>query len=246
MHNLGPLLLAGVASALLHLGLVGLWERGPGPPPLFLPLGKAPVASSPPLHWVEVGGEMPPSSPPSSLPPPPPPAQVEGSKAAPRPPAKVSAAPMSPAKASSPAKAALGQLHEGGGEAQGGAGFQGEGEEVQGGGEESAVPGVSALGASMPSGPAKAREDNTALQQRLQAQARGCYPARARRFRFQGTVQLAFCVDAQGMAVQARLVQSSGYESLDEAALECVLKKAQPLPVASWGLCFQVPIFFGS
>jgi TonB family protein len=58
-------------------------------------------------------------------------------------------------------------------------------------------------------------------------------------------VRLAFCVDAQGMAAQARLAQSSGHSSLDEAALECVVKKAQPLPESSRGGCFVAPILFG-
>jgi len=83
------------------------------------------------------------------------------------------------------------------------------------------------------------------LQRHLQAGAEGCYPVRARRFRFQGTARLAFCVDARGLALRARLAKSSGYESLDEAALECVLKRAQPLPPSSWGRCFEAPIRFG-
>jgi protein TonB len=86
--------------------------------------------------------------------------------------------------------------------------------------------------------------EDSALQQRLQANAHGCYPLRARRFRFQGTARLAFCVDTQGMATQTRLSESSGHNSLDEAALDCVLKKAQPLPASSRGRCFVAPIAF--
>ncbi|MCL2179191.1 MAG: energy transducer TonB [Proteobacteria bacterium] len=58
--------------------------------------------------------------------------------------------------------------------------------------------------------------------------------------------RLAFCVDMQGRATQTRISQSSGHGSLDEAALECVLKKAQPLPLSSRGRCFVAPIAFGA
>ena len=96
-----------------------------------------------------------------------------------------------------------------------------------------------------PVGDGKEREDYTALQQRLQAGAHSCYPLRARRHRFQGTVRLSFCVDTQGMATHTRLLQSSGYPSLDEAALDCVLTKALPLPPLSHGRCFVAPVSFG-
>ncbi|MCL2013184.1 MAG: energy transducer TonB [Cystobacterineae bacterium] len=89
------------------------------------------------------------------------------------------------------------------------------------------------------------RMEDRALQQRLQAKAQGCYPARAKRLRLRGTVRLSFCVDMQGMGTGEQLVQSSGHGLLDEAALLCVLKGAQPLPSSSQGRCFRVPIAFG-
>jgi periplasmic protein TonB len=48
------------------------------------------------------------------------------------------------------------------------------------------------------------------------------YPAIARRFRWQGTVVVAFECDRAGAVVAARVVQSSGHACLDAAALDAM------------------------
>ena len=69
--------------------------------------------------------------------------------------------------------------------------------------------------------------DVTALvHARLAAVADRCYPAAARRFQQRGTVQLAFCTDANGGARSTDITQSSGAELLDAAARGCVLENA--------------------
>ena len=81
---------------------------------------------------------------------------------------------------------------------------------------------------------------------RLAAMAEGCYPAAARRFQQRGTVQLSFCLDAQGAAASTSVTQSSGAELLDSAAQGCVVQKAAPFPLEAASRCFSVPVRFGA
>ncbi|MCA6116239.1 energy transducer TonB [Bradyrhizobium sp. WSM 1738] len=55
------------------------------------------------------------------------------------------------------------------------------------------------------------------------------YPEAARAKREQGTAQVSFTLDRQGMVVGARVTQSSGSGALDEEAI-ALLKRAQPFP----------------
>ena len=55
------------------------------------------------------------------------------------------------------------------------------------------------------------------------------YPEAARSRREQGTAQVSFTLDRQGMVVSARLTQSSGSGALDDEAI-ALLKRAQPFP----------------
>lgn len=48
------------------------------------------------------------------------------------------------------------------------------------------------------------------------------YPSTARRRNQQGTVRVEVCLDDRGQQLQLKLIQSSGVQSLDEAALEAV------------------------
>jgi TonB family protein len=80
---------------------------------------------------------------------------------------------------------------------------------------------------------------------RLAAVADRCYPAAARRFQQRGTVQLAFCTDANGSAISTNVTQSSGAELLDAAARGCVLENAVPFPREAASRCFTVPVRFG-
>jgi protein TonB len=55
------------------------------------------------------------------------------------------------------------------------------------------------------------------------------YPQAARSRREQGTAQVSFTLDRQGMVVSARVTQSSGFGALDDEAI-ALLKRAQPFP----------------
>ena len=55
------------------------------------------------------------------------------------------------------------------------------------------------------------------------------YPAAARARRETGVVQLAFKIDRQGMVVASRVIQTSGFASLDQETIATV-ERAQPFP----------------
>nr|WP_240788708.1 energy transducer TonB [Ramlibacter henchirensis] len=73
------------------------------------------------------------------------------------------------------------------------------------------------------------------------------YPAMSRRLGEQGQVMVRVLIGADGSAQQAQVTRSSGYERLDQAALNAVLKwryvpgKRGGVPEAMW---FNVPINF--
>jgi periplasmic protein TonB len=67
----------------------------------------------------------------------------------------------------------------------------------------------------------------SALVARLERYKR--YPSDARARREQGVAQLAFSVDRSGGVHNARILQSSGSRSLDDATL-ALIERAQPLP----------------
>jgi protein TonB len=81
---------------------------------------------------------------------------------------------------------------------------------------------------------------------RLVSAAAQCYPAAARRFKQQGTVELSFCADASGALNQGAVKKSSGSELLDRAATECVLARASPFPSGAEGRCYSLPVRFGA
>ena len=55
------------------------------------------------------------------------------------------------------------------------------------------------------------------------------YPEAARSRREQGTAQVSFALDRKGMVSNARVIQSSGSNALDEEAV-ALLKRAEPFP----------------
>ncbi len=65
------------------------------------------------------------------------------------------------------------------------------------------------------------------------------YPASARRRGIEGEVEVAFDLDARGMANRLRLLSRSGYRILDRAALETV-RRASPFPIHSGHYRFQL------
>ena len=72
------------------------------------------------------------------------------------------------------------------------------------------------------------------------------YPPAARRDRLRGEVHVAFTVTGGGGVAGARVVRSSGYPMLDEAALETVRRAAPfpPIPDGRADWSFTVPLAF--
>ena len=70
------------------------------------------------------------------------------------------------------------------------------------------------------------------------------YPSIAIRNRYQGTATIEIMVDASGVIVSAKLVKSSGYPILDEAALQVVKTRWHPPPGAAhdwlWDCTFEL------
>jgi TonB family protein len=81
-----------------------------------------------------------------------------------------------------------------------------------------------------------------AILARLRARTAGCYPRAAVRRAVEGVTHVSFCVASDGAPADLRLVASSGSTVLDDAAVDCVVRGAAPLPGA--GACVQVPIDF--
>jgi outer membrane biosynthesis protein TonB len=79
---------------------------------------------------------------------------------------------------------------------------------------------------------------------RLAGAARDCYPPAARRFRQVGRVPLRFCV-SDALAAEQVVVTPSGAGLLDEAARECVVRRAAPFPAEAAARCFEVAVDFG-
>lgn len=80
-----------------------------------------------------------------------------------------------------------------------------------------AGPPPSAPAEPLPEGPEELEGDS--LPEVLEGPLPG-YPASALRFRRHGTVRLRAVVDASGRVLEAAVLESSGHEALDEAALE--------------------------
>jgi protein TonB len=66
------------------------------------------------------------------------------------------------------------------------------------------------------------------------------YPRAARRHRIEGTVTLAFSLDAHGRVVRAEIDGTSGSRVLDRAAL-ALLGRAEPFPVAATDASTELP-----
>lgn len=74
------------------------------------------------------------------------------------------------------------------------------------------------------------------------------YPAEARRQRQEGIPQLQFTIDAAGNVLSARIVRSSGFPALDQAAID-MINRASPVPappaaMAQSRLTLTVPVNF--
>lgn len=68
------------------------------------------------------------------------------------------------------------------------------------------------------------------------------YPKQAKRLRIQGDVELHFQLNANGSVEDMKIVQSSGFEILDEDAKALVLKTAPFFPKPSSSVQLRLPI----
>ncbi|MFT3711038.1 MAG: TonB family protein [Archangium sp.] len=105
--------------------------------------------------------------------------------------------------------------------------------------------GSAGQGGAAPAPAAPTPDFDALVHGRLVNAAAQCYPAAARRFKQQGTVELSFCADASGALNQGSVKKSSGSELLDRAATECVLARASPFPSGAEGRCYSLPVRFG-
>jgi len=81
------------------------------------------------------------------------------------------------------------------------------------------------------------------IARRLRTAAASCYPYAAVRSSLEGTTRLRFCIGAKGEPRDVQVVDSSGEQVLDGAAVDCVLPSAAPFPATSH-LCVTVPVKF--
>ncbi len=96
--------------------------------------------------------------------------------------------------------------------------------------------------ATPPPAPAKAMDVDEALAQiRAKLQKNLLYPPVARLNSLQGTVRVRFEIESSGKPLNVKVVQSSGFQVLDEAAVKTVLASA-PLPVVP--VKVKVPVVF--
>ncbi len=115
----------------------------------------------------------------------------------------------------------------------------GEGSVDVGAGEEGGGSANAGAGAG---GGAGAGVDGSALHARLAAAALRCYPKAAQRYGLTGEAAVRLCLTHEGTAAGVELVHSSGSTLLDQAALDCVIPGALPLPRGSE--CFRLPVRF--
>ena len=129
--------------------------------------------------------------------------------------------------------------------AEGAAGKMGESGEVyppRGGSDEVRGGGPSPLGEGAERSEADGAGPLDEIHRRLALAAPGCYPGPARRFGWEGTATLRFCVGPGGEATQVQVAQSSGRALLDQAAADCVVREAQPFPAVKE--CLVVDVHF--
>ena len=109
-----------------------------------------------------------------------------------------------------------------------------------------AEPGTRAAASPAPA-PAPARIELPSSVAAYLQNPRPPYPAMSWRLNEQGTVRLNVLIGPDGLAQKAEIRQSSGFERLDKAALETVMKwrylpgKRDGVPEAMW---FVIPLVF--
>ncbi len=92
---------------------------------------------------------------------------------------------------------------------------------------------------TVPAAQAMADREQRLLRIRRHLEHFKYYPASARRRGIEGRVEVAFDLDARGMASRLQLLSRSGYRILDRAALETV-RRASPFPARGGHYRFQL------
>jgi protein TonB len=70
------------------------------------------------------------------------------------------------------------------------------------------------------------------------------YPKMAQKLKMQGEVRIAFSLDADGSVENVKVVESSGFEILDEDAVSLIEKTASKLPKPSKSVRITVPLSY--
>ena len=103
------------------------------------------------------------------------------------------------------------------------------------------APGPVAEEPPAPTEPKAMNVDKALAQIRAKLQKNLLYPPVARLNSLQGTVRVRFEIESSGQPLNVKIVESSGFEVLDKAAVKTVLASA-PLPVVP--LKVKVPVVF--
>lgn len=110
-----------------------------------------------------------------------------------------------------------------------------------------AAPAASTTAATGPASPAPARVELPSASADYLNNPKPAYPPLSRRLREEGKVVLRVLIETDGTASRAEIRSSSGYERLDQAALQTVLKwryvpaRRNGVPEAMW---FNIPVNF--
>lgn len=93
----------------------------------------------------------------------------------------------------------------------------------------------------------KPQSDMSSLSQDLEADIQGAieYPPLAAKMKWQGAVMLEIQVNGEGKAAIVNIIQSSGYDLLDQHARQAALNWQYPV-IAPAGYSLKINIVFGN
>ena len=75
-------------------------------------------------------------------------------------------------------------------------------------------------------------------------QKRHKYPKRAKKMRHQGVVEVSFLYKKDGTVRDVKVIKSSGYETLDEAAVELINRAAPDFPTLDRDYVIKIPVSY--
>jgi len=70
------------------------------------------------------------------------------------------------------------------------------------------------------------------------------YPKRAQKMRHQGVVEVSFLYKKDGSVRDVKVIKSSGYETLDEAAVELITRAAPDFPTLDRDYVIKIPVSY--